>query len=200
MTTRTDIMNMALSAVAANNISSPDDESPTARQCKLYYEQIVGEELQKHAWSFAKAQASVAADFAAPAFRYARQFTMPDDFLRLVELEQSWVFDIIRGADTDAFPTYELQGNRLLTDLGSPLGFTYIRKSVDEPAMWPPLFVSVVAGALARRIAFVLTKSDGAVKMADAFYQDAVRAARRSNAIQHPPRVSPDGSWTVGRF
>lgn len=199
MLTRTQIINNALQVIGANRIEDPSEESESARQAAGVYDQIVREELEKQAWSFAKAQGQLPANSAAPLFRFARAFTLPADFIRLVELEDRWVFNTIRYADVDPTSSYEIQGRELLTDLGAPLRLTYIRDVSGNPSVWPPVFTAVVAKALAVSLAMPLTKSEGMVSLANKRYQQDLREARRVNAIQKPPAHIPDGSWVTVR-
>jgi hypothetical protein len=200
MASRTDVINIALQAVSANQIADPDEDTESARQTKLVYDQCVREELESHAWFFAKTQASLPANFAAPAFKYAVAYNLPPDFIRLVELDDKWVFSVLRGVDTAPVPFYEMNGRSILTDITAPLKITYIRDVVNETATWSPLFISAVALALATKVAMPLTKSEGMVALMDKRYREAVSRARRANAIQQPPAHMPDGSWMVARL
>lgn len=200
MLSRTQVINNALRAISANLVADPDEDTESARQAKGVYEQTVRAELENHAWFFAKGQASLAQSAAAPVFKFARAFQVPADFVRLVELQDRWVFSIIRGVDTDPVPPYEMQGRSILTDFGAPLRITYLRDLSDDPTLWSPLFAEVVSAALAIALAMPLTKSEGMVSLAEKLYQKALRRAKTANAIQMPPHNIPDGSWITARL
>ena len=196
---RTSVINLALQSIAANTIADPDEDSESARQAKICYDQVIRREMETHPWHFAKAQATLPAIAGAPVFKFARSFNLPSDFLRLIELENRWVFSILRNVDTDPVPPYEIQGRAILTDFDAPLNIGYIADKTEDPSLWPPSFVQTAAMALAVRLAYPLTKSDGAVKMAKENYAEALTSARKNNAIQKPPENIPDGSWMAGR-
>lgn len=197
---RTQVINRALQAIAANTISDPDEDTISARAAKLEYDAIVKAELSAYPWYFAKTQTGLAQNADAPTFKFAHAYNLPSDFLRLVELENRWVFTIDRAwQDTDPTPPYEMQGRAILTDLTAPLNIGYIRNVVDEPTLWHPLFEEAVVAALGAALANVLAKSTGQVEMLTKLRQLKVREARRVNAIQRAPEYAPDGSWMVAR-
>lgn len=200
MSSRTQIINDGLRAISASLIEDPDEDTESARQAKGVFEQVVKAELEGNAWFFAKAQAVLPQNATAPLFKYARAFNLPSDFIRLVELDDRWVFSIIRHVDTNPVPNYELQGRAIFTDLGAPLKIGYLKDVTSDPTMWSPMFCDVVSYALAVKLAMPLTKSEGIVSLAEKLYQKAVRRAKQANAIQLPPQHIPDGSWITARL
>ncbi len=198
---RTQVINRALQLIAADTISDPDESSASARAAKLEYDAVVRAELAAYPWYFAKTQAQLAQNADAPLFKFARGFTLPPDFLRLVELENRWVFTIDRPvADVNPLPPYELQGRSLLTDFAAPLKISYLRDVADETTIWHPLFEEVVVVALAMVLANPLAKSTTQVEMMARLKRARVNEARRVNAIQRPPDHAPDGAWMVSRI
>lgn len=197
---RTQVINRALQLIAADTISDPDEDTASARAAKLEYDPVVRAELSAYPWYFAKEQAQLPADADAPLFKYARSFTLPTDFLRLVELENRWVFSINRVAeDTNPTAPYEMQGRSLLTDFDAPLNIGYVKDVADAPTLWHPLFEEVVVASLASVLSNPLAKS---MSQVDAFMKVRkirLNEARRVNAIQQPPKHIPDSSWLVAR-
>ncbi len=196
---RTSIINLALQSIAANTIADPDENTESARQAKICFDQVVRRETALHPWYFAKKQASLPALAGAPTFKFALSYNLPSDFLRLVELENKWAFSNLRNVDANPTPAYEIQGRAILTDFTAPLNIGYLADKTDDPSTWPPEFVQVAAQALAVRLAYPLTKSDGVVKMAKESYAEALTAARKNNAIQMPPANLADASWMTAR-
>lgn len=198
---RTQVINRALQLIAADTISDPDEDTTSARTAKLEYDAVVRAELSAYPWYFAKKQAQIAQDADAPLFKYAYAFTLPTDFMRLVELEDRWVFSVDRATqDTNPIPPYEMQGRSLLTDMTAPLRIGYVRDLTDEPTLWHPLFEEVVVAALAAALANPLAKSMSTVEAMLKLRRMKVTEARRVNAIQQPPKHIPDGSWMVARI
>lgn len=198
---RTQVINRALQLIAADTISDPDEDTTSARTAKLEYDPVVRAELSAYPWYFAKRQAQLAQETEAPLFKYARAFTLPADFMRLVELENRWVFSVDRiTQDINPVPPYEMQGRSLLTDMSAPLRIGYVRDVVDEPTIWHPLFEEVVVTSLAAVLANPLAKSISQVDMLLKVRRLKLAEARRVNAIQQPPKHIPDSSWMVARI
>lgn len=198
---RTQVINRALQLIAADTISDPDEDTTSARTAKLEYDAVVRAELSAYPWYFAKKQALLAQEADAPLFKFGLSYALPTDFLRLVELENRWVFSVDRATqDTNPIPPYELQGRSLLTDIAAPMRVGYIRDVVDEPTIWHPLFEEVVVAALAMVLANPLAKAVTLVDLAGKMKTAKLREARRVNAIQQPPKHIPDGSWMVARI
>lgn len=196
---RTQVTNDGLRHISANLIADPDEDTESARQAKGVYEQVVRSELEAHAWFFAKKQAILPQNGEPPLFRFQRAYNLPPDFVRLVELEDKWVFSVIRGIDVNPIPPYEMHGRAILTDISAPLRITYLRDVAADPTLWTPLFANCVSAALAIRLAMPLTKSEGMVSLASKIYGSELTRAKRSNAIQMPPAQIPDGSWITAR-
>jgi hypothetical protein len=198
---RTQVINRALQLIAADTISDPDEDSASARAAKLEYDAIVRAQLSAYPWYFAKAQTQLAADADAPLFKFARSFTLPTDFLRLVELENRWVFTIDRQvADVNPLPPYEMQGRAILTDFAAPLRIGYLRDVSEDTTSWHPLFEEVIVASLAMVLANPLAKSTTQVELAARMKRANIAEARRVNAIQRAPEYMPDGSWMVARI
>lgn len=200
MLSRTQVINGGLQIIAANLIADPDEDTESARQAKAVYEQIVGAEIEAHAWYFAKKQASLPMNADAPAFKFKNAYNLPPDFARLVEMNDRWVFSVMRYVDSNPIPPYEMFGRAIYTDIDAPLKIAYLSNAVvADPTLWPALFGNVASAALAVRLAMPLTKSEGMVSLAEKVYQKEVLRARRANAIQMPPADTPDGSWMTAR-
>jgi hypothetical protein len=198
---RTQVINRALQLIAVPTISDPDEDSESARSAKLEYDAIVRSELASYPWYFAKAQAQLAQDADAPLFKFARSFTLPTDFLRLVELENRWVFTIDRQqVNVNPLPPYEMQGRSILTDFAAPLRIGYLRDVSEDTTIWHPLFEDVVVAALAMALANPLAKSTTQVELMAKMKRMKINEARRVNAIQRAPDYMPDGSWMVSRI
>jgi hypothetical protein len=200
MLSRTQVINNGLRIIGANLIADPDEDTESARQAKGVYEQTVLAELESHAWSFAKAQAVLPQSAVNPLFGFQRAFTIPSDFVKLVELENRWAFYSVRNIDTNPMPAFEVQGRSILTNFDAPLRISYLRDLSGDPTLWPPLFAETVSAALAGALAMTLTKSQGVVETAEKLYRKATRRATQSNAIQKPPAHIPDGSWITARL
>src|SRR3546814_6931193 len=86
MTSVVSICNRALTLLGQKTITSLEDNSQAARLCVESYGPTRDAVLRDHPWNCAIARADLAALSEAPAFEFGRQFQLPPDCLRVLEL------------------------------------------------------------------------------------------------------------------
>jgi hypothetical protein len=114
------------------------------------------------------------------------------------------VNDVYGGPDMSDYrnaPTadYSLEGNKILTDIGSPLKLRYISR-VQDTTQWDAMFVEAVACRLAMEMAEDLTQSNTKRELAQAEYTAMLRSAIRASSIEQPAQDMPDNSWLLSRI
>lgn len=196
---RTTVINRAFVKLGIPRISSDDDQSEGARTAKLIFNSLALAELRKQAWSFAMTRDILAYNVTAPAFGYTRQYDQPTDCARIVTVGDYYVFNYGRGATTDDAP-YQMEGKKILTNDAGPLKIRYVKDLSTTPSLWDPCFFEAFACALAVELTYTLNKI--AQKRADmkADYKDALREAKRCNAIEQPPQNYAEEGYIVSRF
>lgn len=175
MPSQTSICNAALLLLGADRIASIDDGTERARVLKDLWDDCVDQVLQAHPWNPALRRAALAADGAAPAWGWTRQFTLPSDphCLRVWRLE-------------DTTTPFRVEGRKLLTDAAAPLNLLFIAR-VTEFADWSPAMAAALECRLAWKAAYKITGSrDAALAMRDA-YKDALRDARSLDGQEGTP-------------
>jgi hypothetical protein len=187
-----EIYNLALTKLGSSRVTSLTDESKQAQSLTAIYDATRLAELAAHPWTFAMARAQLPASSSAPAFGWSKAFPLPTGFLRMVEVGENFV---LYQPDQKLF---EIEGTEVLCDEGSPLNIRYIR-DITNAGLFPPLFVQALACKLAAEVCEDLTQSLSKRQAAEQAYTDAIRAARRANAIQLPPQPTPDDTWTMAR-
>lgn len=145
----TNICNLALGRLGSSRILDISENSAEARACALQYPVVRDELLRMHRWNFATDRATLTALVSAPAFGWAKQFTLPIDCLHVNQLN---------GWEENSEPRkWEIEGKYLLTDeSAAQIRYT---KRVTDPAQFDALFVSAFSCILAARIAKDVTGS-----------------------------------------
>lgn len=189
------IYNLALTVLGQDRIVGPTDDTETARVLNGIWTLTVDCVLADHPWKFAIKRDSLAALATAPAFGWARQFSLPESCLRLVQVADSWVF---YTAET---PFYTVEAapsgaQAILTDEAAPLQVRYVQR-VTSVGLWPPLFCRAVAMHLAADAAEKLAPNKAEDSMVA--YEMAIRKAKRQNAIELPPQREPESGWLQAR-
>jgi len=88
MTTKTEIINLALGILSANLISSPDDDSDEAKLSRLHYDTARDSILELQEWQFAIKRFIPAKDADQPLFGWEFQYTVPTDILRVLSCDR----------------------------------------------------------------------------------------------------------------
>lgn len=193
MASQIEICNQALTKIGANRITSLSDTSKQAKTLAAIFDIKRDAELAAHPWSFAITRASIPASTTAPAFGWSKSFPLPAGFLRMVEVGESYVM-----YQSDSMELFHLEGNAILCNEGSPLRIRYVQR-ITNTGLFSPLFVETLACRLAAEVAEDLTQSTSKREAAWQEWDRAIKLAKRTNAIELPPRPLTDGTWWGSR-
>lgn len=185
------ICNLALQKLGAKRITSLSDDSPNARTMNACYEAIRDAELRKHRWNFAITRVSLAADSPAPTQgQFANSFTLPAGFIRLLEPDPE-----------ENYNTHDwtIEGRAILTNYDAPLEIRYVQQ-VTDPTQFDALFVVAFAGALAMHVCEDITQSTTKFDKVASEYKEAIRDAKRVNAIEQVSGEPPTDTWDTARL
>jgi len=136
-----------------------------------FYDQTLEELLSDVPWAFAKKQASITADAAAPTQGFTKRYALPADFVQLIRVENI--------DSSENFGQWEIVGGFLHTDLGSPVKIDYTFNQTDV-TQFPAPFTEALIARLASKIAMPLTqKGDIASAMATIAVETMMRPSIR---------------------
>ena len=190
-----DIVNRALTKLGDERISSLSDGTKAAAVASSLYEMVRDRELAAHSWNFAKARKKLAALADKPAFGWDWQYLLPADYLRLLEAGPWPQADMSGYVGGDHRPSV-VEGQHILAHQGPVMNLVYLRK-VEDPGLFPPIFIEALACKLAVEMAESLAGSNSKRQLAWDEYQMAVAEAKRINAIGLPPVTVQDDTWMV---
>lgn len=143
-TSEVQICNNALIKVGSDVISSLTENTKGAKLCNQLYEPIRDELLRLHPWNFAVERVELAAEVASPLFGFEFKFTLPSDFIRLLD-----VYDYVTR--------YRIEGNNIFSD-DNNLKIVYIKKETN-PGKFDSAFTEVLATRIASEISYSLSGS-----------------------------------------
>lgn len=189
MASSVQIANLALTKLGAARITDLADNTRNARVMNAIFDEKRDAELASHPWTFAIKRAQIPALSAAPAFQWARQYPLPSDYLRLVQIGEDYTF-----YDSNSGPLFQVEGNAILTDEASPLDVRYVYR-VTSTGLFSPLFVEALACRLAAEGCEEITQNAAKQEGVWAQHMRAIREAKRVNAIEQPPQQPQDLSW-----
>lgn len=189
---QTEIVNLALTRLGQDRVISIDDDNESARVIRSLWDFTRDAVLASFPWKFAIKRTSLAALAAAPAYGWARQFTVPEECLRLVQVGDDYVFY------TGPLEAFQLEGGVIMTDEAAPLRLRYVQR-VTNVGLWPVLFGRVVAMQLAIDACEKLTTSSAKQGVLNEAYAVAVAQARKQSAIERPPQRADNSDWLNAR-
>ena len=196
--TSTDICNLALSYLSKGKITSMDDNTEEAAQCKIHYDHARRLLLRQYPWGFAKRTVKLALLAGKePGWDFA--YAYPAGCLAV-----RYVFDeegaSAKEEQVQDFDTAMLTGNQkaLLTDVELAwCEYTYNVKDVD---MFPDEFIEAFAHYLACNMATVLTGSASIQQTQFQLYQDSIEAAKIYSAQERRKSTVFPESYAQARF
>lgn len=189
MASEVQICNRALQKLGAKRITSLSQDSVNARACNVAFTDVRDAEYRKHSWNFAIERASLAADSSDPAWGRAKSYTLPSDFIRLLP---PYPEDNLNDLD------WQIEGNKILTDDSAPLYVRYIKR-VTDPNLMDSLFREALACKLAIELCEEITQSNTKKESLKADYMDAIREAKKLNAIENVAQEPPEDTWISER-
>lgn len=178
------ICNMALTKIGVDRIISLDDAIKQAELCKESYPVIRDEFLGSHPWNFSITRTSLAAESTAPTWGFSKQFPLPADCLRVLEVDTD--FDWVR------------EGNKILTD-EPVLYIKYIKKEVDV-SKYNPTFSEALSCHLAAHLCYSLVQSTTLREQLLAEAKAKSQTARSFDAQEGTPQKVKADYWSRQRF
>jgi len=198
MSSQVQIVNRAMTLLGESRIASIDDDLKQARSAKAMWDISRDALLAAHNWTFAMHRRTVEALSDEPEWGFDRQFQVPTDCLRLVQIGELYVGLDLTDYRSGSSEEYMLEGDRILTSMSAPLKVRYVRRITDTTKFSQP-FAASLAAKLALDMCEDLTQSPSKKEAAKAELGNELRNAVRANAIQVAPQHMPDDEWLMAR-
>ena len=162
MASKISLVNIALTRLGVEAITSFEEDSKAAKSANIYYDQIIEDVLSQHHWNFATSRVELALNSISPAFEYTNAYTLPDDCLRVISLYED--------------EEYIIEGNSLLTN-SKTAKIIYIKK-ITNPLYFSASFKNVVTWRLGAELAIPLTDSNTLNVNHFNLYEQALKEAK----------------------
>ena len=187
MSTVIEIVNMALGHVGDEPIVGLSDPNKRARLCTLNYDSARRRALRMHPWTSVSKRASIAKDATAPDWGFGSRYALPNDYIRLLFIENQ----------SDDSP-YEVVGDYIETDLGSPIAIKYVYNEPDT-TRYDALLTTIVTYSLALDLVEPLTQSNTKKKEIESSMLFWLNIAKQVNGRERRPGRVQDTSWLRAR-
>ena len=187
-TSKVAIANGALQRLGAKRIESLTQDHPNARSMNVAFDRVVRAEIRKYGWNFAIKRASIAADGDDPVWGDWNQYSLPNDYLR-----------ILRDDESRLNVDWKLEGLYVLSRDASPLEFRYLAH-IEDPNYYDSLFIETVECKLAAVCCKEITGSNEAKRLAYEEHATAIEEAKRVNALEKGAQDFPEDDWVLARL
>lgn len=194
MTTETEIANRALQRIGAARITAyGETTTKQGREVLAMWDVVRRAEIRRYNWNFAITRAALPALTDAPEWGFDQCYALPDGCLRLIDVD-----GLTEGADYQRESLSD--GTQIIAcDSTAPLNVRYLQ-DVTNPGYWDATFVEAFGAKLATELAIQLCDSPTRKQLGDAGYADAIRDARRTDAIENPPEDRLTDDWNLARL
>lgn len=184
-----EICNRALQKLGAKRITAITEDSVNARACNTAYGPLRLAELRAHPWSCAIKRAALAASSTDPIFVKTASYPLPSDYLRLLPNDEGYNLN-----SND----WQIEAGNIITDDSAPLNIRYIY-DLEDPNTMDALFREALSCRLALELCEELTQSNQKKESLRVDYKEAIREARRVNAILNVAAKPPEDEWITIR-
>lgn len=183
------ICNYALRMLGAQSITAIDEGTKNADLCNELYPDTRDAVLRDHPWNCAIVRQQLNQDSTGPIYQWQYSYTLPTDpyCLRVLGTSLDHYYGRPEVPQLDewgrALYPYVIEGRKLLSD-SAVMSIQYISR-VEDVNLFDPLLKNAVEKAMARELAFPITRSMEVVRAMDAMYQEAIIKAKGVDAQEN---------------
>jgi len=174
------IWNKALRTIGESRLTATTDPVKAATLLGDAWVETYSAEFEANPWTFAIKRTSLAASATVPEFEWEYAYPLPTGCAFVIDCPEldrrQWTIE-----STDDVKTILTKWN-----YGQAVNVRYTAV-VTDVGKWPQLFADAVAFKLAMEICESISQSNTKMEIAASRYSDAIKLARRTNAIELPP-------------
>jgi len=183
------IANAALRKLGQSPITAFTEDSKAARLANSRFADLRDELLYRHPWNFAIKRTSLAASSTAPDWGFAAAYPLPNDYIRMFE---------VNGEDEES-GKWKVESGAVVTDLSAPIEVLYVYQVTDANQMSAG-FREALAAILAADWAEDITGSNTVEQAKQQLARIAVAQARSNDGQEGiPDRLEAD-EWLNSRL
>lgn len=192
---RLQIYNMALGFIGARTIGSPNEKTPEAIQCELYWDRARRSALRDFPYRFAVRRLMLPEKMMPDVYaaEWGHCYGVPDQVIRVVRVHDGGM----RGVHRTPYCVQRGdEGEIILCNLDAAMADCVV--DVEDIAQWDEDFVVAMARKLACLICVSLRKGDAMLNSLTQLYQAAIPAAEGMDASEAYDMYSDD-AWLIAR-
>jgi len=187
-----EVVNVALSMIGEDPITSLQDDDQTARIANLRFPTVRDAVLRNHPWNVAKTRQQLARSIDDPPFGWKYRYALPNNWLRTIRINNYHEHWYTYGRH------YEIEGRFMLTNL-EKVQLVYVRR-LEDVTKWDSLLTEVIAARLAAELAMSITQDRAISQQMYQLYNDKLKEARNADAMDEPPQHLDADLWLGSRL
>lgn len=196
MASKIEIANRALVRLGAARISSLDENSANARAVKDAFDFVAEEVMASHTWNSITTRTSLAKLSEDPLWEYEKQYPLPGDYLRMVEIDsidpdEPWAVEQFKDSSNNIHKV-------LLVDLATPVNIRYVRNETNT-GRWGIHLASTVAARLSVELVEQLGKSGRTREQMERMHERVFAQARKVDAQEGGVHAIAQSKWISER-
>jgi hypothetical protein len=172
--------------LGAKTINSFDDDNDRARTVSNLWPQVRDWLLRSHNWNCAVARVQLAPDVTVPAFDWAYQYSIPNDWIRTLQV-----------GELAAPVPYAHEGRKILSD-ENPLNLVYVFR--QNEGSWDTALQFAATLAMAAVCAYSITLSTSLAQSQYALLMNELKKVRAVDGQDIPPETLGDFRMFSSRF
>jgi len=176
------VINYALRVLAANRITSIEDEDNTAQIMKDLYHITRDSMLEEAEWSFATRRFLPAKSTDAPEWGWSAAYPIPSDIIRVTEVDRNNYTESMQRSPVP----HEVEGNSILCDADT-IYCKGIRRMEDEGS-YSPLFNKAFALHLALIACLPIKANNASLQLIGQMYDATMAKAKSRDGMQSSTR------------
>lgn len=181
------ICSNALLLLGDKPISSFDENNDRTRLVANLYQYKRERVLRAHPWNCATKRVVLSPDVAKPAFGWACQFQLPDDWLRTVSVGED-------GSEDD----YAIEGRKILMDSNVCM-LRYIWNN-DQESTWDSLLVEAMTQVMIAALTYPITKSTTKQATEEEIVKRVAKEAKAVDGQEQTPETLGDFPLLANRM
>jgi hypothetical protein len=176
---------MALSWLGESPITSIDDETTRAHQCKINYVPTRDAVLEAHDWTFAIERFIPAQNVVPPVYGPGIAYDIPPQIIRVIACDNpnnSYDYPFVSKINGREQIDWQLEGDKIICS-EAVIHCRGVRR-IEEEGRFSPLFVQAFAAKLSFLLAQVVTSDPDIAKNVYAMYDLFIKEAVSRDGIQ----------------
>lgn len=179
-------------------INSLDEANDRTRLASNLFEPVRNYVLRRHPWNCATKRVVLSPDADSlgntltPAFDWAYQFTLPNDFMKVQQVGENGCESPHKLETTSA-------GVRILLSDDNPCYLVYTWRN-ENPATWDDMLVWGMTMSMKAVMAYPLTQSASLEQLVEGALRDVLKQARAVDGQDDPPQTLGDSPLLNSRF